>query len=55
MKIAPNRTRRGICSFGRLRGISKQIYLAFFYTFLQYNSICIKHNYNKFHYNYVYS
>ena len=30
MKIAPNRTRRKICSFGRLRGISKQIYLSFY-------------------------
>ena len=33
MKIAPNRTRRRICSFDRLRGISKQIYLAL-YNFL---------------------
>ena len=31
MKIAPNRTRREICSFDRLRGISKQIYLSFYY------------------------
>ena len=30
MKIAPNRTRREICSFGRFRGISKQIYLSFY-------------------------
>ena len=29
MKIAPNRIRREICSFGRLRGISKQIYLSY--------------------------
>jgi hypothetical protein len=28
-KIAPNRTRKDICSFDRLRGISKQIYLSF--------------------------
>ena len=31
MKIAPNRTRRCNCSFDRLCGISKQIYLSFYY------------------------
>ena len=44
MKIAPNRTRRKICSFGRLRGISKQIYLSFYYiTNVRYcSSKCLK-------------
>ena len=41
MKIAPNRTRRGICSFGRLRGISKQIYLSFYYV-IEFNSKCCR-------------